>query len=162
MPASVVKNKAGEEAWTRAKAQVNKEYPDVPKDSDRYYQLVMHIYKSICTSPKHDCGPTLRTNPSSRKESMSTSELLSRLEESAGELVEMDGMSLSQDEMYREIMSSVGYGEVKNPEAAVKAATKRIHDTKMANCRHDLDIAGRYAVNKLKKIAAEREARKNG
>lgn len=167
MPAAVVRTKDGEDAWRRAKSAVSKQYGgEIAKGSDRYYQLVMHVYKSICASPKHDCKPTIKTHPSSRKrvESMKTSEMLTKLEESLGadgaqELQEMDGMNQYQNDLYHEVMSTVGYGDVRNPEAAVKAATKRIYDVKMANCRHDLDIAGKCAVAKLKKRAEERAAR---
>ena len=94
MPASSVKGPYGETAWGRAKAQVEKEYAGkVSKGSTRYFELVMHIYKSICASPKHDCTPTIRTHPSSRKvETME--KLLNKIEESvqieeAEELQEM-------------------------------------------------------------------------
>lgn len=162
MPASSIKGPHAEEAWKRAKKQVEKQYAGkVSKGSDRYYQLVMHIYKSICASPKHDCTPTIKTHPSSRKRDESMEKLLNRLEEGvqteeAQELQEMDGMSQYQNDLYHEVMLSVGYGDVKNPEAEVKAATKRIYDIKMANVRHDLDIAGKCAVYKMKKRAEER------
>jgi hypothetical protein len=46
MPA-VVKSPKDEEAWSRAKAQVKKEYPDIEEGSDRFYKLTMKIFGDI-------------------------------------------------------------------------------------------------------------------
>jgi len=47
MPRGVVKTKAQEKYWGRAKAQARKQYPYISEDSDRFYKIVMHIYKNM-------------------------------------------------------------------------------------------------------------------
>lgn len=56
MPSNVVKSfarKTGksvsevEDKWEEAKKQVEDEYPNIKKDSDRYYKLVTSITKSM-------------------------------------------------------------------------------------------------------------------
>lgn len=56
MPSSVVKSFARktnksvsevESKWEEAKKQVDREYPNVKKDSDQYYKLVTSITKSM-------------------------------------------------------------------------------------------------------------------
>jgi hypothetical protein len=44
-PVSVVRSAADEEAWERAKLAARRQYPDVV--GDRFYRIVMHIYKTI-------------------------------------------------------------------------------------------------------------------
>ena len=46
-PANVVKTGRDEHLWTKAKAQAKKEYPDVAEGSDRFYKIVMGIYKKM-------------------------------------------------------------------------------------------------------------------
>lgn len=58
MPAGVVKTKAQEEAWTRAKAQARKTYAALwrkARDGDktasrRFYGIVMHIFQRMAKS----------------------------------------------------------------------------------------------------------------
>jgi len=45
MPKGVVKTRTQERYWERAKRQVEKQYPNIEVGSDRYYRLVMSIYK---------------------------------------------------------------------------------------------------------------------
>ena len=47
MPKNVVKTKKQERYWERAKRRVEKEYPNIQVGSDRYYRLVMSIYKNM-------------------------------------------------------------------------------------------------------------------
>ena len=71
MPVNVVKSKEGEKYWGEAKKAVKKQYPDLEsKDKDRFYAVVMSIYKNMCKNK--GCAV--------KKESMSF--LLNRLEES--------------------------------------------------------------------------------
>lgn len=44
MPLNAVKY---EDLWNRAKKIVDKQYPDVPRGSDRYWSLVMALYKQF-------------------------------------------------------------------------------------------------------------------
>lgn len=64
MPAGLVRGKEGEKAWERAKQIVRKNYPDLAnvdkttkdrKLKDRFYALVVTLYKSVCKSPKYQC-----------------------------------------------------------------------------------------------------------
>lgn len=49
MPANVVKNLEGEKYWKEAKKVAKEQYPDLEsKDSDRFYAVVMSIYKNMC------------------------------------------------------------------------------------------------------------------
>jgi len=47
MPTGVVKTKKDEEAWNRAKSIARKQYPKIKEDSDKFYAIVMTIYKNI-------------------------------------------------------------------------------------------------------------------
>ena len=47
MPTNVVKTPAQEAAWNKAKAQVKKEYPNIPEGSSKFYALVMHIFENM-------------------------------------------------------------------------------------------------------------------
>jgi len=47
MPVNVVKTKRDERLWAEAKAAVRKEYPDIAEGEDRFYKLVMGIYKGM-------------------------------------------------------------------------------------------------------------------
>jgi len=47
MPKGVVKTAKQETYWERAKRQVAKQYPNISVGSDRYYRLVMSIYKNM-------------------------------------------------------------------------------------------------------------------
>jgi len=47
MPANVVTNAREERLWSEAKAQVKKEYPDVSEGDERFYKLVMGIFKRM-------------------------------------------------------------------------------------------------------------------
>jgi len=175
MPAGSIQGSYAEKAWKRAKAAVSKQYGGkVAKGSDRYYKLVMHVTKSICASPKHDCTPTIKTHPSKRRaESMKNT--LNRIEESGPsqaeadevaarlaeqeELAERMGFSHDQSDLYHEVLSTVGYGDVKNPDSAIKAATKKIYDNRMATLRNNLDLVGKAAVDALRERSKERKAR---
>lgn len=70
MPSGAIKGPGAEEIWKRAKDIISQEYPGTEKsDPNKYYALVMTVYKSICK--KHGCTPA-------REEKMS--HLLGRLE----------------------------------------------------------------------------------
>jgi hypothetical protein len=60
MPAALVNGPDGEKAWEKAKALVREQYPDLDPDDDaksaKFYALATTIYKSVCKSPKYDCG----------------------------------------------------------------------------------------------------------
>lgn len=56
MPA-FIKTPAQEAAWTRAKAAVKKQYPDIGEDSDRYYALVTSIYQNMKSLRKASMCP---------------------------------------------------------------------------------------------------------
>ena len=47
MPTNVVHNKRDEKLWNRAKAAARKQYPYISEDSDRFYKIVMTIYKNM-------------------------------------------------------------------------------------------------------------------
>ena len=47
MPSNVVKTARDEKLWELAKKIVAKNYPDVTVGSDKYYALVMGIYKKM-------------------------------------------------------------------------------------------------------------------
>ncbi len=47
MPHGAVKTKHDEKLWNEAKVQVSKEYPNIDKGSDRYWSIVMGIYKKM-------------------------------------------------------------------------------------------------------------------
>jgi len=47
MSNNMVKSKKEENNWKRAKSIVERQYPDVDKNDDKYYKLVMTIYKKI-------------------------------------------------------------------------------------------------------------------
>ncbi|GEM_PF-6170634 len=47
MPAAVVKSPADEKKWTKAKEIVKKQYPDVNEGDDRFYALVMGVFKQM-------------------------------------------------------------------------------------------------------------------
>ena len=71
MPVNIVKSPEGEKYWGEAKKAAKKQYPDLEsKDKDRFYAVVMTIYKNMCKNK--GCAV--------KKESMSS--LLNRLEES--------------------------------------------------------------------------------
>jgi len=55
MPAGVVKNKADEAAWNRAKAAVRKEYPDIAEDSDRFWKLTNSIFQDMSKARQVRC-----------------------------------------------------------------------------------------------------------
>jgi hypothetical protein len=44
MPVAAVKY---EDLWERAKARVKEQYPEIKVGSDRYWSLVMSLYKSM-------------------------------------------------------------------------------------------------------------------
>jgi hypothetical protein len=46
MPASV-KTARDEAAWSRAKATIKKEYPEIDEDSDRFWALTQHVYGNM-------------------------------------------------------------------------------------------------------------------
>lgn len=61
MPVGVVRTAAQEKLWNRAKAQVRKQYPKIKEDSERYWKIVMTIYKSMAHyKPKSDLEGTIR------------------------------------------------------------------------------------------------------
>lgn len=47
MPSTLVKNERDEKMWARAKRLVHKQYPDVKPGTDRYYALVVTIFKKL-------------------------------------------------------------------------------------------------------------------
>lgn len=47
MPHGVVKTKRDEKMWNRAKTATRKQYPYISEDSDRFYKIVMTIYKNM-------------------------------------------------------------------------------------------------------------------
>lgn len=47
MPSNVIKTDRDEHLWSKAKSIVGKQYPDVSAGSDKYYQLVMGVYKKM-------------------------------------------------------------------------------------------------------------------
>ena len=47
MPAVVKLGKDSEQHWDEAKAKVRQQYPDIPEKSDRFYALVMAIWKKM-------------------------------------------------------------------------------------------------------------------
>lgn len=47
MPINVVKTKKQEKAWEKAKRIIKKQYPSIKEGSDRFYRLVMKIFKDI-------------------------------------------------------------------------------------------------------------------
>ncbi|MEA3400819.1 MAG: hypothetical protein U9R79_06170 [Armatimonadota bacterium] len=47
MPANVVKTKRDEHLWEKAEAEAREGYPDVDQDSDRFWSIVMGIYKRM-------------------------------------------------------------------------------------------------------------------
>ena len=65
MPAALVNGPDGEKAWAKSKALVREQYPDLDPDddatSDKFYALTTTIYKSVCQSPKYDCGSSERS-----------------------------------------------------------------------------------------------------
>lgn len=71
MPTNAVRGPEGEEQWERAKKAAIDQYGDISKsDPEKFYSIVMTIYKSMCT--KHKCSP--------KAESISMSKLISLLE----------------------------------------------------------------------------------
>lgn len=66
MPESL-KGPDAEKIWARASKQAMDQYPGLKsKDPDRFYALVMTIYKSMCT--KHACMPKAESRSRSMKE----------------------------------------------------------------------------------------------
>ncbi|MDD5511911.1 MAG: hypothetical protein PHI12_14060 [Dehalococcoidales bacterium] len=57
MPSNVVKGPDAEEVWKRAVAAATDQYGKSLKtaDPDKFYAIVMTIYKSMCS--KHHCTP---------------------------------------------------------------------------------------------------------
>jgi len=56
MPNSAIKGKDSEKVWGNARSAADKQYPGLSsKDPDKYYAIVMTIYKKMCT--KHSCTP---------------------------------------------------------------------------------------------------------
>jgi len=56
MPTGVIRGPYSETAWKRAKEAAAAEYPGVEQsDPNKYYAIVMTIYKAICK--KHGCKP---------------------------------------------------------------------------------------------------------
>jgi hypothetical protein len=56
MPVGVIKGPESEAIWKRAKEAAQEQYPDLKrKDKNRFYAIVMTIYKNMCT--KHNCTP---------------------------------------------------------------------------------------------------------
>jgi thymidylate kinase len=51
MPVNVVRTREEEIAWERAKARAREEYPDAT--GDRFYRIVMAIYKKIAHYQPH-------------------------------------------------------------------------------------------------------------
>lgn len=51
MPANVVK-KGQEDEWDRAKAIIKKNYPNISEGSNRFWKLVMSIFKNMTGKTK--------------------------------------------------------------------------------------------------------------
>lgn len=99
MPSSFVKGPDGEKAWEKAKALVREQYPDLdPEDdatSDKFYALATTIYKSVCKSPKYDCGSSERSESEVDWKSMA-SLLRPVSEEQMGKEVKASALSIGE------------------------------------------------------------------
>lgn len=63
MPVGVIKGPDSEVVWKRAKEAAQEQYPGLKgKDKNRFYAIVMTIYKNICT--KHNCTPKAESDMS--------------------------------------------------------------------------------------------------
>ena len=58
MPVNVVKTREQELAWKRAKARAHEEYPDAA--GERFYRIVMAIYKKMAHYEPHSVPPRIR------------------------------------------------------------------------------------------------------
>jgi len=47
MPEGLVKTKADEKLWEKAKAKVRKEYPKLTEDDDEFWKIVVSIFKNM-------------------------------------------------------------------------------------------------------------------
>ena len=47
MATNLVKTKAEEDLWEKAKAQVKKDFPEIADGSERFYALAMHLYQNM-------------------------------------------------------------------------------------------------------------------
>jgi hypothetical protein len=62
MPVNVVRTPEEEEAWERAKDIVRAEYPDA--EGERFYRIVMGIYKKMVHYPGGTARPRRRSRRS--------------------------------------------------------------------------------------------------
>ena len=77
MPSSVVKNLEDEKYWKEAKRVTREQYPDLEsKDKNRFYAVVMSIYKNMCKNK----GCAVKGVKTTKEPNESMSLILGRLE----------------------------------------------------------------------------------